>query len=297
VTCALYLGDDSQGYTCRYAHGPGTEALLRSTPRSWSEISLRLPACADGRASHGEDLAAVLPCQLTFDGRSIGALVIYHTVPGSFTDEHRRVLGRVSEQAAAVIFNSTRFEQTQHESQTDPLTGLPNRRSLDRQFVAGLATAARNKCAVSLVVLDLDRLKEINDTYGHEAGDRALRGIASVLRSTVRQHDLCARFAGDEFVVVLWDCDSEHEARRTRELQAAVAAYPFEPRPGVRLSLSISAGPARFPEDGTTFDELLAAAAERMYRDKAGRRSRSANRQPQRAAHGSATANGQVPVG
>jgi diguanylate cyclase (GGDEF)-like protein len=95
----------------------------------------------------------------------------------------------------------------------------------------------------------------------------------------VRQNDLCARFAGDEFVVVLWDCSAEHEARRMQELQAAVAAYPFEPRPGVRVSLSISAGPARFPLDGRTFDELLAAADTRMYRDKAGRRSRSTPRQ------------------
>jgi diguanylate cyclase (GGDEF)-like protein/putative nucleotidyltransferase with HDIG domain len=278
VTCALFVGDDAEGYACRYAHGPGTEALIRWTPRSWSEISLRLPSCADGRASHGEDLAAVLACRLTFDGRLIGALVIYHTTPGCFTDEHRRVLGRVSDQAAAVIFNSTRFEQTQHESHTDPLTGLANRRSLNLQFETLLSNAARTNGTASLIVLDLDRLKEINDTYGHEAGDRALRGIASVLRATVRQSDLCARFAGDEFVVVLWDCDLEQEGRRTRELQTAVAAYPFEPRPGVLLSMSISAGPARFPEDGTTFDELLAAADERMYHDKAGRRSRSSNR-------------------
>jgi len=86
---------------------------------------------------------------------------------------------------------------------------------------------------------------------------------------------LCARFAGDEFIVVLWDCDPEHEARRVADLQSAVAAHPFEPRPGVRVSLSISAGAARFPEDGTTFEELLAAGDERMYRDKAGRRSRN----------------------
>ena len=251
VTCALFLGDENDGYVCRYAHGPGTEALLKWAPKSWSEISLRLPSCADGRGAHGEELTALLPCPLTFEGRLIGGLVIYHTVPGCFTDEHRRVLGRVSEQAAAVIFNSTRFEQTQHESHTDPLTGLPNRRSLDRQFEAGLARAARTKSSISVVVLDLDRLKEINDTYGHEAGDRALRAVGSVLRSTVRQNDLCARFAGDEFVVVLWDCSPEHEARRVLELQSAVGAHPFEPRPGVRVSLSISAGAARFPVDGS----------------------------------------------
>jgi diguanylate cyclase (GGDEF)-like protein len=130
------------------------------------------------------------------------------------------------------------------------------------------------------VVLDLDRLKEINDTFGHEAGDRAIRTVGDVLRSTVRQTDICARFAGDEFVVILWDHTREHESRRVRDMQHAVSAHPFEPRPGVRIALSISAGPARFPEDGTTFEELLAVADERMYRDKAGRRSRSTVRRP-----------------
>ena len=105
-----------------------------------------------------------------------------------------------------------------------------------------------------------------------------------MLQSTVRQNDLCARFAGDEFVVVLWDCSPEHEARRVQELQTAVGAHPFEPRPGVRVSLSISAGAARFPLDGRTFDELLAAADARMYRDKAGRRSRTSGRHATAAA-------------
>ncbi len=278
VTCALFLGDDTEGFTCRYAHGPGTEALLKWTPKSWSDLSLRLPACADGRASHGEDLRALLPCPLTFEGRLIGGLVIYHTEPGAFTDEHRRVLGRVSEQAAAVIYNSTRYEQTRHESYTDALTGLPNRRSFDHEFELGLARAVSSETTASVIVLDLDRLKEINDTYGHEAGDRAIRAVGAVLRSTVRQSDLCARFAGDEFIAVLWGCSPEHEVHRVADIQGAVSAYPFEPRPGVRVALSISAGCARFPNDGRTFEELLLAGDARMYRDKAGRRSRSSNR-------------------
>jgi diguanylate cyclase (GGDEF)-like protein len=275
TTCALFLGDDEQGFVCRYAHGPGTEALFKWTPKSWSELSLRIPSCADGRGSRGEDLTSLLPCPLRLEDRLIGVLVVYHTIAGSFTDDHRRVLERVTEQAAAVIYNSTRFEQTEHESHTDPLTGMPNRRSLDRQLVAGLDRIKHSGARGTVVVLDLDRLKEINDTYGHEIGDRALRTVGNVLRATVRENDLCARFGGDEFIVVLWDCTPEHEERRVADLQNAVAAHPFEPRPGVRVSLSISAGAARFPDDGGTFEELLAAGDERMYRDKAERRSRN----------------------
>jgi diguanylate cyclase (GGDEF)-like protein/putative nucleotidyltransferase with HDIG domain len=279
VTCALFLGDDETGFACRYAHGPGTEALLQSSPKSWSELSLRLPACADGRAGRGEDLAAALPCRLICDDKLIGAMVIYHTVAGCFTDEHRRVLLRVSAQAAAVIRNSARYEQTRHESQTDPLTGLANRRSLERQLEAGLLRAMRANTQATLVALDLDRLKEINDTYGHEAGDRALRVIGSVLRSTVRETDLCARFGGDEFVMVLWNCDPAHEARRVAEVQNAVAAFPFEPRLGVRMQLSISAGSARFPRDGASLHQLIAAADGQMYQDKASRRTRATSNQ------------------
>jgi diguanylate cyclase (GGDEF)-like protein/putative nucleotidyltransferase with HDIG domain len=275
TTCALFLGDDEQGFVCRYAHGPGTEALFKWTPKSWSDLSLRIPSCADGRGPRGEDLTSLLPCPLKLEDQLIGVLVLYHTVPGSFTDEHRRVLERVSEQASAVVYNSKRFEQTEHESHTDPLTGMPNRRSLDRQLEAGLQQIKHSGVVGTVVVLDLDRLKEINDTYGHDVGDRALRTVGNVLRATVRDNDVCARFGGDEFIVVLWDCQPEHEARRVADLQNAVAAHPFEPRPGVRVSLSISAGAARFPEDGTSFDELLAAGDERMYRDKALRRSRS----------------------
>jgi diguanylate cyclase (GGDEF)-like protein/putative nucleotidyltransferase with HDIG domain len=278
-TLALFLGDEENGYSCRFASGPGTEALMKWEPRTWSELSLRLPSNADGRGAHGEELAALLPCPLLKDDAHIGALVFYHTVPGCFTDDHRRILGRVSEQAAAVVVNAHRFEQTQHESHTDPLTGLANRRSLSRQVEAGLHRAAHAQGTASVIVLDLDRLKEINDTYGHEAGDRALRAIGGVLKTTVRQSDVCARFAGDEFVVVMWDCTPEYERRRVHDMQSAVAAFPFEPRPGVVVSLSISAGPARFPVDGRTFEELLAVADERMYRDKAARRARGTGRQ------------------
>ncbi|HET9012234.1 MAG TPA: HD domain-containing phosphohydrolase, partial [Gemmatimonadaceae bacterium] len=133
VTCALFLGNEENGYACRYAHGPGTEALFKWEPKSWSEIALKLPPCADGREAHAGELTSVLPCPLRFEGRLIGGFVIYGTAHRTYTDEHRRILGLVSEQAAVAIFNSTRFEQTQHESHTDPLTGLANRRSLDRQ--------------------------------------------------------------------------------------------------------------------------------------------------------------------
>src|SRR5207249_3861542 len=136
--------------------------------------------------------------------------------------DRRRLLDRISEQAAAVIYNSMVFEQTQEDSLTDPLTGLPNTRSMFMHLTRELARAERLKSEVSLLVMDLDNFKEINDTFGHHVGDRALRDIATVLRAGIRPYDVCVRYAGDEFIVVLAGCGADEAERKRLELQRAV---------------------------------------------------------------------------
>ena len=110
-----------------------------------------------------------------------------------------------------------------------------------------LARANRLKTEVSLLVMDLDNFKEINDTYGHHVGDRALREVAAVLRTGIRPHDICIRYAGDEFIVVLSGCGGEEAERKRLELQRAVDELRFEPRPGKLLPLAISVGAADLP--------------------------------------------------
>ena len=124
------------------------------------------------------------------------------------------------------------FEQTQEDSLTDPLTGLPNTRSMFMHLTRELARAERLKSEVSLLVMDLDNFKEINDTFGHHVGDRALRDIATVLRAGIRPYDVCVRYAGDEFIVVLAGCGADEAERKRLELQRAVDGLQFEARPG-----------------------------------------------------------------
>src|SRR5205807_403255 len=162
--------------------------------------------------------------------------------------------------------------QTQEDSLTDPLTGLPNTRSMFMHLTRELARAERLKSEVSLLVMDLDNFKEINDTFGHHVGDRALRDIATVLRAGIRPYDVCVRYAGDEFIVVLSGCGGEEAERKRLELQQAVDALQFEARPGKRLPLAISVGAAVFPHDGDSYETLLATADSRMYRDKTRRK-------------------------
>jgi diguanylate cyclase (GGDEF)-like protein len=196
-------------------------------------------------------------------------IAVYHTAASIYTDDHRRLLDRISEQAAAVIHNSIVFEQTQEASLTDPLTELPNTRFMFTHLSRELSRAGRLKSELSLLLLDVDAFKEVNDTFGHQAGDQALKEIAAVLRAGIRPYDICARYAGDEFIVVLSGCGGDEAEHKRAEIQRAVDAVHFEPAPGTTLRLSISAGVAVFPHDGTTYDALLAAADSRMYDDKA----------------------------
>jgi len=204
---------------------------------------------------------------------------VYHTADGVYTDDHRRLLDRISEQAAAVIQNSALFEQTQEESLHDPLTSLPNTRFMLMHLSRELTRASRLKSEVALLVMDLDSFKEINDTYGHSVGDRALRDVARVLRSGIRPYDFCVRYAGDEFIIVLSGCGAEEAERKRLEFQRAVSALNFEPAPGTVVPLGISIGAAIFPHDGESYETLLATGDSRMYRDKTRRKRQAGGQQ------------------
>lgn len=272
-SCALFLFDrESELFICRYVTGAeqtGIKALTASTIEGLANL---LPAPSAPRNEGAGRVQSVLVGPLDVGGEVIGALAVYHSGRNAFSPDHRRFLTRVSSQAAPVIANAVLFEQTQEQSLTDALTGLPNRRFFERQLPVELARAQRHLGQLSLLMLDLDRFKHVNDEFGHQAGDRALKEVSQILRTGLRAYDVCARLAGDEFVVLLGECDVEQAERRRVELQRGVAAVRFEPIPGKVVDLAISVGAATFPTDGQTPEELLESADRRMYRDKARRK-------------------------
>ena len=148
------------------------------------------------------------------------------------------------------------------------MSSLANSWGLVAGAEQALARAAPEQEPLAVLMLDVDHFKAVNDTHGHEAGDRALKVVARVLSQAVRPNDLCARHGGDEFVVLLANCDIHQADRRAAELRRQVAALRFEPTPGEAMPLRISVGAAVYPTDGTTFDALLAVADRRMYHDK-----------------------------
>jgi diguanylate cyclase (GGDEF)-like protein/putative nucleotidyltransferase with HDIG domain len=287
--CTLFLYDQTTDtLRCRFATGTDFELMQQLTLKigqgltGWvarnrrSLVNARPSSDLEAAGSNlPTALQSALVCPLVFEGRVIGTLAVYHTVPSFYQEDHRRLLDRVCEQAAAVINNAIVHEQTHEASLTDPLTSLPNTRFMVTHLSGELARAERLNTEVSLVVLDLDDFKEINDTYGHHIGDRALRDVAQVLRAVIRPYDICVRYAGDEFIVVLAGCGLDEAENKRKELQQAIGETVFEARPGMPIPLSISAGSAVFPHDGDSYESLLAKADSRMYRDKVARKRES----------------------
>ena len=265
---AVHTGEGLTGWVAR-----NRRALVNARPSADLE--------AAGLSHVQTNLQSALVCPLLLGDRFIGTLSVYHVETGYYRDDHRRLLDRVSEQAAAVINNSMLFEQTKEDSLTDPLTGLPNTRFLFMHLTRELARAERLKADVSLLVMDLDNFKSINDNHGHHVGDRALCEVARVLRRAIRPYDICVRYAGDEFIVVLSGCNVDEAESKRAELQRSIDEVYFEARPGKRVQLGISVGAAVFPQDGESYESMMATADSRMYQDKS-RRKRPGGRETTR---------------
>ena len=270
LSCAaLFLPDRPRGlFRCAHAIGSGSGLVRRMPPATEEQLAI-IPAEPDC----GETpLRSALVVPLTFNDDIIGLLAVYQHAESAFTSEHRGVFERVAQRAAPVIFNALVFEEAQAASLADSLTGLLNRRGVQHHLEESLSRAREASSPVAVLLLDLDGLKYLNDNFGHHAGDRALRSVALALRAKLSAGELCARYAGDEFVIGLPGCSPADAHARLLHLQAAVDALTIDLGEGTSRPLAISAGAAVFPEDGATFDQLIAVADQRMYANKSARR-------------------------
>ena len=154
------------------------------------------------------------------------------------------------------------------DSLTDAMTELPNLRYLNRHAPPEIDRARRGRAPLAVLMIDVVDFKTINDTYGHRVGDRALREVARRLHGLVRSYDICARYAGDEFVVVLPGCHADEAQAKAAALQRVVAEAQFEVASGTAVPLEISVGVAVYPQHGETFEELLSVADHAMFENK-----------------------------
>jgi diguanylate cyclase (GGDEF)-like protein len=195
-----------------------------------------------------------------------GALNIYRLgEEAAFDDEEFELAKRFADAAALALDNAQIRARLEHQAQTDPLTGLYNHRYFHERLRAELTTASRSHDAVSVLMLDIDDFKRVNDVYGHGAGDEILRALARTLRGCVRVGDVVCRLGGEEFAIVMTSRGPENAERLARRLVDRVAEEAFDPAGRI----TVSVGLARGPEHAMNPRELIACAEAAMMTAKA----------------------------
>lgn len=220
-----------------------------------------------------DDLAATaIALPLISRRKRIGAVVVVDPVP-SATEPHLprglfRALRQLTDPAAAAIHNALQLKRALELSVTDDLTRLYNSRYLNQVLRHETKRAARSGRPLSLLFIDLDGFKSINDTHGHLCGSRALVEAAAVIRSSARETDVVSRFGGDEFALVLPDTGADGAYAVGERIRDRIAAHVFLAADRLNVRLTVSVGLATFPDVANSSEQLIQAADGAMYRVK-----------------------------
>lgn len=222
-------------------------------------------------AGETPDPPGPLEVPVTYRENVIGELVVEDNLPGrNWEDEEVLMVKTVSDQLAVAISHARLFRKIETQAKTDGLTGLYNHGWFQDRLDHELKLSDRYHTQVSLILLDLDQLKRINDTYGHVAGDTTLCHVAQSMRAVVREVDLCARYGGEEFCIILPQCSREDALQVAERIRASIASV-FVPRVG---QVTASFGVATYPTDAKIKEELVEMADRAMYLAKAAGRNR-----------------------
>ena len=284
-TCSIYILDKATA-TARSVHVAGkhaavfndhviksgdgvtgrvleTGAVIRNTD-PWPDLKLL-------KSSVTSDFRSMVSLPLVADGNLIGAFSLYSTDPAGYGDEHLRLLETIAHIASEAFVKSLLHAEAETYALTDPMTGLPNARSLQKQFEREVARAHRAGNTFQVLMLDLDGFKLVNDTFGHKTGDKMLNEIAKTIKAQLREYDFLARYAGDEFVALIPDTSSDAVHELCERIESAVSSFALPVGNDV-ARVGVSIGSATYPYSGRGFDELVIAADKGMYTEKAKRK-------------------------
>jgi diguanylate cyclase (GGDEF)-like protein len=182
-------------------------------------------------------------------------------------------IGIYLREAGPVLEAKRLMEHLRENALRDPMTGLYNRRFLEDYVGALVNSSQRRKSPFSVLMLDLDFFKQVNDIHGHEAGDKVIKTVADLLIRSLRASDMAVRYGGEEFLLVLTDTTAETALRVAEKIRAEIEATKI-PLPGGILCKTISIGVSEFPTDADTFWQVVKFADVALYKAKAGGRNR-----------------------
>jgi diguanylate cyclase (GGDEF)-like protein/PAS domain S-box-containing protein len=216
---------------------------------------------------------------LTVQGEIIGLLCLVGATPGGWGERRvspQQLTVMVGESIKLCLSNLRLREKLHTQAIHDPLTGLLNRRDLEDTLTRELHGALRRKSSLGVAMLDLDHLKQFNDTFGHDAGDSMLRALGQLLREKLRKSDISYRYGGEEFVLILPDSSLADTQQRVEEIRGLIKELKVRHGDQLLGTIAVSAGVAVAPEHGSTAAELLRAADGALYAAKQAGRDRVA---------------------
>jgi diguanylate cyclase (GGDEF)-like protein len=289
-TCVVYIYDDKKGYaSARHVVGKHAQKLSSRSIASGegvtgfalanrSAVNQLHPSLdfTDINPEAGIKYRSMAALPLFKDDNLLGALSVYSSELEQYTDDHMRLLETVTRLASDALGNAMQHALAESNALTDSLTGLPNARYLSLRFDEEAARARRTDRAFQVMMFDLDEFKNVNDTFGHKAGDKMLREVAHIIEAQLREYDFLARYGGDEFVAIVQEVVGSQVDELCVRIENAVSKFTLMVGRNRYARVGISIGTATFGIDGQTLDQLVVAADDKMYRMKSDHKSERA---------------------
>ncbi|CAN5424350.1 hypothetical protein BH10ACI3_BH10ACI3_10840 [soil metagenome] len=285
-TCALYLLDDTKrAAVAHHVEGANADILARRRVKVGQgatgfalksrEIVQNVDPDLDFSYSQTEltqQYSTLASVPLVAEGELLGAVTIYSRDLVKYGEEHIRLLETISRIASDAIGKSLKHDEATTNAMTDPMTGLPNARSLQLQFEKEVGRASRSGNSFQLLMLDLDGFKAVNDSFGHKIGDEMLREVSAVIREQLRDYDFLARYGGDEFVALIPETAPSDVIDLCDRIERAVSEFALPVGDNRSASVGVSLGSSGYPLNGETFDQMIVTADKIMYERKSRRK-------------------------
>ena len=214
------------------------------------------------------DVKSYMCITISVSGNILAIVTLMSKEENFFTQEKITFLQDLFSAFGPFVSNLRLIKINRELSIRDPLTGLYNRRFIDEVFEREIQRSKRNKKDLSVVMVDIDKFKKLNDTYGHKAGDMILKTFASKMVENLRSSDVVGRYGGEEFIIIMPDTEKSKAVEVAERLRKILSSTEFTLPEGKNITVTASFGVATFPEDGSNIDRIVHIADERLYRAK-----------------------------
>jgi diguanylate cyclase (GGDEF)-like protein len=244
---------------------PATEGLLVRAIDSRKPVVEKDVSQVSGHARGFRETVSAVCLPLVSFGQVLGVLVLESASSDAFAPADVNALESVSDICATAIQNARYFDRVRQLAYLDGVTGIFNRRYFEMRITEEIARSVRHSLTFSVIMVDIDYFKELNDEFGHLLGDEVLRQVSGILTQQLRKSDVPSRYGGEEFAIIALETDLESALTVADKLRRVVESWHF---PGVARPVTISAGVAEFPAQGGTRDDLVKSADEALYAAK-----------------------------